>query len=295
VTPPAGADDELPERLAEYRILRELGAGAMGRVVLAEKDGERFALKLLHAHLMTVKGFFRRFQREAHAGMAIRHENVIRVHDCDFVMVGERPCAFLVMDYVEGCTLRQVLRDEGAQPEARVLAIARQVASGLAAVHGAGVVHRDLKPENLLIGAEGVVRIMDLGVARLLDATTRLTGEGQLAGSMLYASPEQLRGADPGPSSDLYSLGVVLHELVTGLNPFLRVHPAAIIDAHLSAATPDVRDDVPGVSPFLAGVIATLLEKSPAARFLSSAELRDVLSAGASSEWWARVRDRLGG
>jgi len=123
------------------------------------------------------------------------------------------------------------------------------------------------------------VLVMDLGVARLLDAATHLTGEGQLAGSLMYASPEQLRGAEPGPASDLYSLGVVLHELAVGENPFRREHPAAILEAHLAGPTPDLRRMRADVSPLLSEVVARLLARRPEKRYTSAAELLAVLSA----------------
>ena len=283
-----GVSSGLPDAIAEYRIVRELGTGAMGRVLLAERDGVPCALKVLHEHLLSAKGFFRRFQREARAGSAIRHQNVVGVHDCDLVFVNGRPCAFIVMDYVEGRSLRTVLQEEVRLSERDARGLALDVASALVAVHAAGVVHRDLKPENLLVATDGRNLVMDLGVARILDASTHLTGEGQLAGSMLYASPEQLRGLDPGPASDLYSLGVVLLEVVTGRNPFRRRTPAEVMEAHFRGITPDPLD--PRSSPLLHGVIQTLLARDPGDRFPSAAELHEVLAMGESSGWWRQQR-----
>ena len=205
------------ERLGPYRVLRSLGSGAMGTVYLAEgEEGERVALKVVHPHLLERRGFFRRFEREAEAGKRVDHPNVVRTHRTELQVVGGTPYCFLVMEYVEGRTLRALLEDLGTVPEALVREIARQAAEGLQAIHEAGVVHRDVKPENVLITDDHRVRIMDLGVARIQDASVGLTKEGQFAGSLLYAAPEQLKKGTVGPAADLYALGVVLHELATG-------------------------------------------------------------------------------
>ena len=184
------------------------------------------------------------------------------------------------MEYVEGRTLRALLEDLGTVPEALVREIGRQVAEGLAAIHEAGVVHRDVKPENVLITDDHRVRIMDLGVARIQDASVALTQEGQFAGSLLYAAPEQLRRGTVGPAADLYALGVVLHELATGRNPFRAEDAAGVMRAHLEERPPTLTEVDPDLSPFLAEVVSTLLEKDPAKRFPSAADLGEGAGGG---------------
>src|SRR5262245_51681088 len=189
------------ELLGPYRLHRELGSGGMGSVYLAAVEGDapglaqgtKVAVKVVHPHLLATPGFFKRFLREAEIGKAVRHENVVRTLDVDATLVHGKQANYLVMEYVEGRTLREVLRELKTVPEALLRELATQIAAGLAAIHSAGIVHRDLKPENVLVTRENEVRIMDLGVARLQEATVAITREGQFAGSLLYASPEQLR------------------------------------------------------------------------------------------------------
>jgi serine/threonine protein kinase/tetratricopeptide (TPR) repeat protein len=281
------------ERVGPYRLIRELGAGGMGRVHLAhdEEEGRDVALKVLDSALSGRQGFFKRFEREAQAGLRVDHENVVRTLDYGFDLVDEVPRCYLATEYVEGRTLRELLHDLGSVPEALVRGIAKQVAAGLAAIHAASIVHRDVKPENVLITRDDLVRIMDLGVARVLDATQVLTQEGQFAGSLHYAAPEQFLGGAVGPAADLYALGVVLHELATGSNPFARDTGAEVLEAHLHETPPEVADVAPDVSPFLSELVAQLLEKDPADRFRSAQTLLEVLEQGEDSAWWAERQE----
>jgi tetratricopeptide (TPR) repeat protein len=280
--------------LGPYRIDSELGAGGMGSVFLAtcEEDtqgarrGARVAIKVVHPHLLSTPGFFKRFLREADLGKAVRHENVVRTLDVDATLLDGKQANYLVMEYVEGRTLREMLRDLRTVPEALLRELASQVAAGLAAIHEQGIVHRDLKPENVLVTKDHQVRIMDLGVARLQEATVAITKEGQFAGSLLYAAPEQFRHEGVGPATDLYSLGVMLYELATGSNPFERDSAAQVIAAHLSLVPRPMRDVNSDVSAFLAEIAGTLLAKQPSGRFPSATELRRVLVDGESSAWW---------
>jgi serine/threonine protein kinase len=159
------------ERLGEYTIHRELGATGPDGVV---------ALKVVHPHLLETPGFFERFMREAHIGQSVLHANVVRTLDCDAL----EDHHFLVMEYVEGQTLADLLTELERVPEELCRHVAREICKGLAAVHAAGVIHRDLKPENVLITADHVVKVMDLGVARLADEQLRLSKSGAFVGSV---------------------------------------------------------------------------------------------------------------
>jgi serine/threonine protein kinase/tetratricopeptide (TPR) repeat protein len=278
-------------RLGPWTIRATLGSGGMGTVYLADgADGDRsraVALKVLHAELSDKSGYFVRFQREAQAGMRVADEHVVRTLDFGTQMAGGRSVCYLVMEHVEGRTLRALLRELGTVPEALVREIGRQVATGLAAIHAAGVVHRDVKPENVLITRDEQVRIMDLGVAKILDATHALTCEGHFAGSLAYAAPEQFRGGAVGPGADLYALGVVLYELASGTSPFARETTAAMVRAHLDERVADLTEIAPDLSPFLSEVVASLLEKDAARRPSSAVALLEILDGAERSAWWA--------
>jgi serine/threonine protein kinase/tetratricopeptide (TPR) repeat protein len=282
------------DQLGPYRIESELGCGGMGTVYrAADGAGHRVALKIVHPHLLATPGFFKRFLREAEIGKKVAHGNVVRTLDCDQLVVDGTPHAFLVMEYVEGKSLRQLLSDLGTIPETLLREIALQAAAGLAAIHAAGIVHRDLKPENVLITDDHEIRIMDLGVAKLQEASIAITKEGQFAGSLLYAAPEQFGKDEVGPAADLYSLGVLLHELATGDNPFGRDDAAQVIDAHVNLQPARITERDPGLTTFLAELVATLLAKRPIERFASADVLHGVLEKAERSPWWTELAPKL--
>ncbi len=285
-----GPDDErFPEEIGPYRVLERIGSGGMGTVyaaVRADDPDITVALKVVHPHLLARPGFFKRFLREAQMGRRVEHENVVRTLDADAVRIGAETVHYLVMEFVEGRTLAELREDLGTVPEALLREIARQMASGLAAIHASGIVHRDLKPENALITPDQRVRIMDLGVARPTSGEDVLTQAGQFAGSLAYAAPEQFGKQEVGPAADLYSLGVTLYELATGTNPFRRDDFAAVMAAHREHVPQAIEAVVPGTSAFFSDVVQSLLAKVPSARFASAAELAVVLADGERSAWW---------
>jgi tetratricopeptide (TPR) repeat protein/tRNA A-37 threonylcarbamoyl transferase component Bud32 len=282
-------------RIGAYLVESELGTGGMGTVWLAEvadehavvPRGTRVAVKVVHPHLIGQSGFFERFMREAEVGQQVDHENVVRTLDVDALEVDGTTTHFLVMEYVEGRTLRDLLHDLGTVPEALLREIARQVAAGLSAIHEAGVVHRDLKPENILVTHDHQVRIMDLGVARLVEQSVALTKRGEFAGSLLYAAPEQFGSEPVGPAADLYSFGVLLYELAAGENPFLRDSAGQVVAAQLNETPRSITQHGAEVSLFFAEILNALLAKRPEARIESAAVLHDLLEQGENSTWWA--------
>ena len=284
------------ERLGPYRIDRELGSGGMGKVYAAVVEGRApglaegtvVALKVVHPHLLETPGFFKRFLREAEIGKAVIHQNVVRTYDCDAGRSGGEDRHFLVMEYVEGQTLRDLLLELDRVPEELCRHIGREVAKGLAAIHAAGAVHRDMKPENVLITKDHVVKVMDLGVARLNDEALRLSQTGAFVGSIHYAAPECFTegGKNVDGRTDLHALGLVLYELSCGVNPYLADDVAQVLRRILHEEPRRLGDVNPQLSAFFEEVVHCLLAKKPTDRFADASTLLGVLEEGESSAWW---------
>jgi tetratricopeptide (TPR) repeat protein len=282
--------------LGPYRIDAELGSGGMGKVYAATVAGRcpglavgtRVALKVVHPHLLDTPGFFKRFLREAEIGKSVVHENVVRTHDADAVRHDGEQLNFLVMEYVEGQTLRALLKELDRVPEELCRHIGREVAKGLAAIHAAGVVHRDMKPENVLITADHVVKVMDLGVARLNDEALRLSQTGAFVGSIHYAAPECFSdgGKNVDGRADLHALGLVLYELACGVNPYFADSVPEILKKVLHEEPRRLGDVNPQLSPFFEEVVHNLLAKKPTDRFADATTLLGVLEEGEKSAWW---------
>ena len=283
--------------LGPYRIDRELGTGGMGTVyeaVVVDRapglaPGTKVALKVLHPHLLETPGTFKRFLREAEIGKSVVHDNVVRTFDCDSLSTAGKRTDFLVMEYVEGQTLRGLLRELERVPEELCRHIGREVSRGLAAIHAAGAVHCDVKPENVLITGDHVVKVMDLGIARLSDEALRLSQTGGFIGSVPYAAPEYLSGGGSRVDgrADLYALGLMLYELSCGTNPYLGGDGVAQIMHRVLHEEPRRLGDVnPQLSPFFEEMVHRLLAKKPEERFADAKTLFGVLEEGERSEWW---------
>jgi len=268
-------------RLGPYEIVAPLGAGGMGEVYRARDTrlGREVAVKVLPEEVAGDAERLQRFEQEARAASALNHPNILTLHD--FGSEGER--VFLVTELLEGESLRELLR-RGPVAEKRAAEITAQVAQGLAAAHERGIVHRDLKPENLFLTRAGGVKILDFGLARMerpedasadamADATTLLeTVAGSVLGTPGYMAPEQVRGERADARSDLFALGVVLHELLTGEAPFRRATAVESLSAILNDSAPDLATH--GIcSPPLARVAGRLLEKDRERRLHSAHDL----------------------
>ena len=223
-------------RLGPYEIISPIGAGAMGQVYSARDTrlGREVAVKVLHGDLAQLTDRLARFEREAQAVAALNHPNVLALHDFG----SEDGVVYVVTELLEGATLRTRLRTAGRLSPRKVLDYLNQVARGLAAAHERGIVHRDLKPENLFITREGHIKILDFGLAYREEtaaadvATTRLTTErGMVIGTLGYTAPEQILGQPTTTRSDLFALGVIAYEALTGVQPFLRSTPAETMAA----------------------------------------------------------------
>ncbi|MFQ5845563.1 MAG: serine/threonine-protein kinase PknK, partial [Planctomycetota bacterium] len=286
--------------VGRYRIGPQLGSGGMGTVHRAEclaegpgvAPGTAVAVKFFHPHLVEEERSFRRFEQEAEIGMSIRHANVVRTFEISSDEVDGEPCHYMVMELIEGQTVRALLDELGTFPDHLVYQVADQTLDALGAVHERGVIHRDLKPENLVITREHKVLLMDLGIARQADRSTQLTEKGEFLGSILYAPPEQIFDQEKvGPRSDIYGVGASLYEMATGKRPFPATDLTSLLNLKLKGDVARPRTLNPDVDPFLDEVIFTCLQKEPTARFASCEELRTILREGERSAWW---RERSG-
>lgn len=294
------AADGLPPLLGPCRLQHRLGAGGQAVVYQAElvedrpygAAGSTVAVKVLRPERSAVGNEMRRFRQEAELGLGLRHPRVVRTHELAEDEVEGRRYVFLVLEYVEGRTLRAVMDQLGVVPEALLRGLAAQIASALDALHRAGAVHRDLKPTNVLITSDYRVKLMDLGVAYRMDAT-RLTGTGRFIGTLDYIAPEQILGETATPATDLYSLGIILHEATTGELPFSTADVRASLGRRLSGTLPKVGQLNPGLTPFIEEVVATLMESEPEQRFRSARELATLLEEGEAGQWWRRREHAL--
>ncbi len=280
------------ETLGPYRIDRELGSGGMGKVYAAVvegrvpglDEGSRVALKIVHPHLVEERGYRDRFLRELAVGRRIEHENVVRTLDGG--EIDGQP--YVVLEYVEGQTLRELRRELGRVPEDLCRHIGHEIARGLEAVHAAGIVHRDLKPGNVLITPDHVVKVMDLGLARQVDEEDGLTRTGMFVGTLNYAAPEQLRHAkDVDSRCDLYALGALLYKLATGKTPFAADTFHELVQQVRDERPRRPRRLNPQISRFFEELLLVLLSKKPADRIESACRLAELLERGEDDSWWS--------
>jgi eukaryotic-like serine/threonine-protein kinase len=264
-------------RLADrYAIEERVATGGMGTVFVAtdERLGRRVAVKVLKEQFADDPRFVERFRREARAAGALSHPHVAGVYD-----FGEDSGRhFMVMEMAPGRDLAQVLREEGQLSPDRVVRIGTQIAEALGHAHSAGLVHRDIKPANVIIGEKDKVKVTDFGIARAAGDAT-LTATGSVLGTAHYISPEQAAGDKIGPATDIYSLGIVLYEMLTGTLPFTGDSALAVAMRHVSDEVPrpsDLNRDVPDS---LDGVVAKATAKAPQDRYASGSDLATALAA----------------
>lgn len=258
---------------SRYRLEELVASGGMGQVWAGTDDvlGRRVALKVMHPETRDQQRLVRRFHAEARMAAQLSHPNIVEVYD-----FGEHDgLDFLVMEYIEGPTLAAVLAERGSLEPEQVRSLLVQLASALAKAHASDVVHRDLKPSNVLLTADGIAKLMDFGIATDLAGPSH-TVTGEVFGTTYYISPEQAMGEPVTARSDLYSLGVLGHELITGVKPFDRPTPIATALAHVEQPPPPLPANVP---EDLAEVVNACLAKDPRDRPASATAVVDRLSA----------------
>lgn len=265
-----------------YEIISRIGGGGMA-VVYKAKDLLLYryvAIKVLNESLSNDSEFIRRFSREAQAAASLSHPNVVNVYD-----VGtEGHTHYIVMEYVEGPTLKEWIQQNGPLPPETVVDIASQICDGLAHAHENQIVHRDIKPHNILIGPGYRAKVTDFGIARAATSST-ITQTGSVMGSVHYFSPEQARGGVIGERSDLYSLGVVMYEMVTGRLPFDADSAIAIALKHLQEPVEDPRKYAADLPDSIRNIILKALEKDPEKRFSSAKEMMQELRYALPTDW----------
>jgi serine/threonine protein kinase/tetratricopeptide (TPR) repeat protein len=276
-----------------YQVVEELGKGGMGQVykVYDREIEGKVALKLLNPEIASDEETIKRFRNELKLARTVSHKNVCRMYD-----LGQHEGTyFITMEYVPGENLKSFIRRSGQLTVSKAAAIASQICAGLAEAHRLGVVHRDLKPQNIMIDNEGNARIMDFGIARSLK-DKGVTGPGVVVGTPEYMSPEQVEGEDAGPRSDLYSLGVILFEMLTGRLPFRGETPFSIALKHKAEAPPDPREFNFRIPEELSRLILRCLEKDKDKRFPRAddvlSELTVIENRLPATEMTSAVRER---
>ena len=259
-----------------YRVDGTLGNGGMANVYVGTDTllRRRVAIKVLREQYASDDDFVKRFSYEAQSAAKLSHPNIVNVYDFG----REDHSYYIVMELVDGATLGEIMRDERVLPEPVAVDYAIQIASGLAYAHRQGLLHRDVKPANILVTKDDVVKLSDFGIARAVsEHTLGVTQPGMVMGSVAYISPEQAQGHDIDERSDLYSVGVVLYQMLTGALPFSGENPVAVALKHVSEAPKPIDPATTGVSPAVASIVGRLLRKDPTERYSSATELASAL------------------
>jgi serine/threonine-protein kinase len=295
-TPEAGADtldkaqaDPLLDQTLDgkYLLLERLGAGGMGMVYRARRVhiGDEVAVKVLHKHFVADAAMLERFRREARAAAQLRHPNIVSIIDLSDARGADTP-AYIVMELIEGESLRELLQRERSLGAERVVLLMRDICAGVGAAHRKGIFHRDLKPDNMIVMAPDedrereTVKVVDFGIAKLRDAAggTTLTNTGMVLGTPYYMSPEQCRGEALDARADVYSLGAIVYEMLAGVPPFTAETPTGLIARHLFDSVPPLPESSEA-TPALEAIIMRALAKDREARQRDATELARELRA----------------
>ena len=257
-----------------YQIIKTIGEGGMANVYLAYDTilDRNVAVKVLRGDLATDEKFVRRFQREALSASSLSHPNIVEVYD-----VGEDNGEYyIVMEYVEGKHLKALLKKRGKLTVPEVIDIALQITNGLSVAHDSYIIHRDIKPQNILILENGLIKITDFGIAVAMNAT-QLTQTNSVMGSVHYLPPEQASGKGATLQSDIYSIGILMYELLTGKLPFRGDNAVEIALKHLKEPMPSIRDELPDIPQSVENIILRATAKNPKNRYSDAREMHEDL------------------
>ncbi|WP_396939503.1 Stk1 family PASTA domain-containing Ser/Thr kinase [Mycolicibacterium sp.] len=267
-----------PQHLSDrYELGEIIGFGGMSEVHMARDTRlhRDVAVKVLRADLARDPSFYLRFRREAQNAAALNHPAIVAVYDTGEAETPNGPLPYIVMEYVDGVTLRDIVHGEGPIPPRRAIEIIADACQALNFSHQHGIIHRDVKPANIMISKTGAVKVMDFGIARALaDAGNSVTQTAAVIGTAQYLSPEQARGEPVDARSDVYSLGCVLYEILTGEPPFVGDSPVAVAYQHVREDPVPPSQKHSGISPELDAVVLKALAKNPDNRYQSAAEMR---------------------
>ncbi|NIO69140.1 MAG: protein kinase, partial [Anaerolineae bacterium] len=266
--------DPFPEKFGKYKIIEEVGRGGFADVYKAIDTtlDRTVALKFLEPRLLREPTFVERFQREAKLAANLKHPNIVIIHEFGW----EAGTVYMAMEFLEGRTLKEVILEEGALPPGRIVNMVGQMASALDYAHRRGLVHRDIKPSNIMVRADGHVTVMDFGIAKAATLTAWTT-TGRIFGTPEYMSPEQAEGKALDARSDVYSLGVVVYEMITGKVPFSGTTPLSIMRGHADKPPPRPSGINPDVSSVVEAVLLKALAKKREERYQSAGEMARAL------------------
>ncbi len=263
------------QKIQNYNVEELLGEGGMGTVYRATDTllQRSVAVKILHPHLVRDTTFFERFRNEAILSAKLNHSNVAVLYN----FLRDRNDNFMVMEFVDGMTLEKLLKQNGGLPLESILKIMMQTLDGLHHAHEKGILHRDIKPANLMLTREGIVKLMDFGIARMVGSQ-RLTRADRIVGTLEYMAPELLDGSEPSVQSDLYAIGVLMYELLSGKMPFEASTDSTLITQILTKKPIPLRSRISNLPKKVEEILDTLLQKKPEKRYDSAADLRHILS-----------------
>ncbi len=270
-----------------YKILERIGSGGMSVVYRAQDLllGRQVAVKMLHESLTGDPDFLRRFRQEAFAAASLQHPNIVTVHDIG--QDGDRH--YIVMEYVEGRTLKDVVRrynqDGKVMPVSRALDLSAQISDGIGYAHRAGLVHCDVKPQNVLVTHDDRIKVADFGIARAVSEASAHVDDERIWGTPQYFSPEQAAGGQPTPASDVYSIGVMMFEMLSGQLPFTADSQAALALKHIQEPPPHVVEINPAVPEQLDLIVNKVLSKEPTGRYRTAGQLGRILTSYRQSGW----------
>ena len=269
----------------QYQLGETVGRGELsvvhrGRDVRLDRD---VAIKMLRSDLARDPAVQKRFRREAQYAGTLNHPAIVAVYDTGETPAGAGRVPYIVMEYVDGETLAELLARNGRLPPAQVMFVAGEICSALDFSHRLGIVHRDIKPANVMLDRSGAVKVMDFGIARAnRDRATTMTSPSARIGTAHYVSPEQVRGQQVDARTDVYSTGCVLYEMLTGVPPFAGGSAVRVADRHVREAPQAPSSRVPGVAPELDAIVLKALSKNPLNRYQTAADMRsDLVRAGA--------------